>query len=404
MPTSVLMVGALMVGTILVGQISGAGRNLSEAGNDRYPPSNESGQNSLEIRTQSEAAPLPSRASDIYPSSPIADSMTKARPLPGSEASSREAARPDPTRQDRALGDAKPREGNPTALLQSLAKHSTSSQLTGLPLNLSDALAGADSRPTQSARVELYWKLATAVMQYDLSLRELTELSALERAILQPGQAWEEVRAAANATVQTKLQTARALQYRLQRELGRAGESTLPLPSDLPLCGAYQSRYDELFGNRQVPEAAALAKLLETEYSCLRQQAASVTTTREWLDAVSARRSSQSDGTELLQVYQSFASSRRLFLQEVKYYNDHIARYTELATPERVDTQRLVAMLIKTHSLIWSRDGINRTSAEQPAASGNPSPQPRTYAEQDRNESRRVPTLERKGEHSILVE
>jgi hypothetical protein len=136
----------------------------------------------------------------------------------------------------------------------------------------------------------------------------------------------------------------------------------------------------------------------------LRQQAASVTTTREWLDAVSARRSSQSDGTELLQVYQSFASSRRLFLQEVKYYNDHIARYTELATPERVDTQRLVAMLIKTHSLIWSRDGINRTSAEQPAASGNPSQRPRTYAEQDRNESRRVPTLERKGEHSILVE
>ena len=373
----------LMIAVVLVGQVTGS--------SDRYSSGDVAPQNSLESSTQAGQAPRTAETSGVG-SSRVGSSrvgpvnpVLEAKPLPNSEA--------------------KVPVSNPADLLRSLAKRSTSSQLSGVPLSLRDALAGASSRDEQSARVELYWTLATAVMEYDLALRELTEISALQQSILQPGQAWGEIRAVAKITLQTKQQAARALQYRLQSELGSAGENRLPLTSDQPLCGAYDTHYKELFGNRQVPEAAALDQLLEWEYAALRRLAGSVSTTRQWLDTISAKRSSQSDGMELLEAYRSFASSRRLFLQAVNHYNSHIARYTELATPERVGTQRLVAMLIKTDALEWNRDGIRRTSAEQPSASSNSSRQlPRTYADPSRKGARRIPTPESKGEHSILIE
>ncbi len=328
----------------------------------------------------------------------------EAQPLPGSQNSAVDG------RQQKALpGDDKPdsgytESGYTGALLDSLVRHSSSSQLNGSPLALGDALAGATTRAMQSQRVELYWELSTAVMQYHLALRELSELSALQQSILQAEPAWDDVRETFHANSQTKLQAARALQYQLLNEMGGAADAALPLPSDLPLCGAYQTRYEDLFGGQYVPEAAALDQLIKGEYSSLRWQAGSVASARQWLDAVSRQRSSQSDGSDLLQAYHSFASARRLFLHGLNQYNNHIVRYTELATPRQVGTQRLVAMLIKTDSLKWKREGIRRTSAEQQVDDSNTSrEQIRTYADPNETDARNSAKPEFRKERSILI-
>lgn len=307
-----------------------------------------------------------------------------------------EIAKPLPNRTT-----AKTPEGKPSQLLETLAEHPPTSELKGKPLLLSDALLTANSREAQSRRVQLYWDLANAVMECDLAQRELTEIATLQQSILQPGSVWVETHSTAKANYQTKLATAKALQLRLQAELN---SSELPLPSDLPLCGAYKTLYQELFASRPNAEAEALDQLLDWEYTNLRSIAGSVVAARKWLDMVSAQRSTQSDGTELLQSYLSFANSRRLFLQAVHDYNDHIVRYTELAAPGNVGTQRLVAMLIKTDVANWNQSDIQQATAEEDLQeSSSQQVVPRTYENPGRSQTNRVPADE-SGEHSILVQ
>jgi len=370
----------IQVGMILAGQVSAAADNRYRADESpEFSSSDLPAESLLEFGTPPEHTPPSTAPTTGYPAKPAAE----AKRLPNSRTA--------------------PSGSNPSQLLKSLARHSSSSQLTGLPLTLNDALAGAGSRAEQSRRIVLYWKLATSVIEYDLALRERAELAAQEEGIRQPSGAWEEARLAAETNLQTKLRTVPALQSRLQTKLGRSGDSTLPLPSDLPHCGAYRTRYAELFGDRADSEAAQLDELLEWEYSSLSWQAGAVESAAEWLKTVSARRSSQSDGSDLLQAYQSFASSRQLFLRAVNDYNNNIARYTELVTPERVNTRRLVDMLIKTNSP-RQRSAIERTSAEEPAAiDGSSRRLPRTYAEPGQKPSGGDLKFRVDGERSILV-
>ncbi|MCH2114757.1 MAG: hypothetical protein MK171_07610 [Pirellulales bacterium] len=353
-----------VVGMLLAAQLSGAD-------SDRYSWS------------ESDAAER-STGADIYPAAPATNTRPEPKALP------------------------LPRKVSPAQLLVDLAKRGSSFQLQGIPLTLSDALAGASSRSEQSKCVGLYWQLANSVLTYNLAEREDTELAMLQDGVLPAGRVWQDAGTKAKDTIQTDLQTVRVLQYRLQKKLRRSGKSTLPLPSDLPHARAYETRYGDLFGDRQSGEAAELNRLLELEYSSLTELAGQVEASRGWLDRVRTGQSPQSDGADLLQAYQSFARSRRLFLQAVSDYNNNIARYTELATPERVDTQRLVAMLIKTKSLGENRRGdqaIWRTSAEQPAdVSGLGREAPRTYAEPERITPQRIGPSESTQDRSILVD
>ena len=332
-------------------------------------------------------------------STPPAPPESKTLPSTYGETSTTEQAKPLPKR-DGQTGSIKPSQ-----LLESLAKRPNNSQLDGVPLTLTEALLSAKSRAQQSRVIDLYWKLSNQVLEYDLGLRELTELSMLQEGILNPGPAWDQARDSAQATLRTKLKSAQALRYQLQRELGLESQAVLPLPKDLPYCGEYQTRYEEIFSGRDVPEAQELAELLSLEFASLKRQVEGVASSRQWLDTVSAQRSSQSDGSELLSAYESFARSRRIFLQSVKDYNNHISRYTELVAPVQVGTNRLVAMLIKTKNLQWERNSIQQATAEEPldhGESGNPLR--RTYSEAARFKSQRIPIGNGEREHSILVE
>jgi hypothetical protein len=70
-----------------------------------------------------------------------------------------------------------------------------------------------------------------------------------------------------------------------------------------------------------------------------------VTRAEQILNAVAARPSG--DGTSTLQALELLALRRRAFVQIARDYNRRIERYTELASPGQIDTDRLIGMLIR---------------------------------------------------------
>jgi hypothetical protein len=296
-------------------------------------------------------------------------------------------------------------EIKPSELLRLLASPPTTGQLTGSPIALSEAISGSATRGEQTSRVSAYWELSTAVTDYYLALRESTELETLRQSISRPSFAWDEARLALSARVEAARLTAEAAQNRLQSLRRLAAGGDLPLPSDLPHSGAYETRYEENFAGRDSAAALQLSVLLPQLHQELRNEAASVAADQQWLQTVSQQRDSQSDGALLLKTYELLSLRRREFVREVSDYNFQIARYSHMASPGQVETERLVAMLIETTqtaSAPGRGSDITRTSAEEPVT--NQSTAPRTFVEDEPPAARSEPPTKEGEERSILVQ
>jgi hypothetical protein len=277
-------------------------------------------------------------------------------------------------------------------------------KLAGTPILLSQVVREATSRSEQTARIAAYWELSAAVTDYNLALREETELQALRQGVSRPSFAWDEARLALASRVEAARTEAEAAQNRLQRLLRRPAEGELPLPANSPHCGAYATRYEENFAGRESTEALQLSELLPQLHQQLRNQAAGVAADGQWLQTVSQQRDPESDGTVLLKTYELLSLRRQEFLQTVRDYNTQIARYSELAAPGQVGADRLVGMLIETTPTDGKADdksAITRTSAEQPVT--NQSTAPRTFVEDEPPAARSEPPTKEGEERSILV-
>ncbi len=300
-----------------------------------------------------------------------------------------------------------PTEIKPSELLRSLAGIPATGQLAGSPITLSEAVSGSTKRGEQTARVTAYWELSTALTDYYLALRETTELETLRQSISRPSFAWDEARLALSARVEAARLTAKAAQNRLQSLRRLAAGGDLPLTSDLPHCGAYETRYEENFAGRDSADALELSELIPQLHQQLRNQTASVEADRQWLQTVSQQRNPQTDGNILLKSYELLSLRRREFVREVSDYNIQIARYTHMASPGQVETQRLVAMLIETTTTTATSGGdsaITRTSAEEPIdAQSPPRSTPRTFAEEERPATQPESIPQSGEERSILV-
>lgn len=216
------------------------------------------------------------------------------------------------------------------------------SQLPGTTISLADAVASASSREDQSERVEAYWDLCSSVADYYLGVREQGELVRLRGS--RTGTTWQQAEAELATRVATSQAAAVASQYRLANLMGVAG--SLPLPADIPHCGDYHTRYDQIFAGRSSVEARQLATLLPKRYSELKDASAAVTRAQDWLNTAAAR--DGSDGVETVRALELLALRRRAFVQIARDYNRRIARYTELSTPGDVASERLIGMLIKS--------------------------------------------------------
>lgn len=284
---------------------------------------------------------------------------------------------------------------NPETLLEDCQKPPLGGRLMGTPLSLADAVTGAGSRAAQTCRVEAYWELAFAVTRYYLTHQEEIELSTARQSIANPNAEWQMASDNLAQRKEFELVTVRLAQKRLATLLGRDGQFA-PLPSDNPFCGEYNTRYAEIFDTRSSELAARFDDYLPLAYEEIKSTADTVAKAHNWWFAVSQQRSPQSDGIELLLVYQLYADSRREFLDAVEDYNQQIARYTELAIPTTIDTRRLVAMLIRTDddpTSTFDPNVQNSSHEEDQSSIDQPNQLPRTSWTA-------VPTS---GERSILV-
>jgi hypothetical protein len=180
-----------------------------------------------------------------------------------------------------------------------------------------------------------------------LGVREQDEMRKLAGMMPQAGQALQQAEARFAVRLGTSKQAAVASQRRLASMMGRTG--SLPLPSDLPHCGSYQAHYEEVFANRPSVEAQELAGLLSLRYAELKESAAAIVRTQEWVTRVA--RGESGDGSDTLRALELFALQRRAFVQIARDYNRRIARYAELSTPGEIGAEGLVRMLIRRDNL-----------------------------------------------------
>jgi hypothetical protein len=235
----------------------------------------------------------------------------------------------------------------PAWLMGQMLAAPPASRLSGTRTSLAQVVNGAESRRAQSDRINAYWDLCSSAADYFLGLRELDEFNFCGAKISKNDPVWRQAEVALNTRINTSRQAAAAAQYRLAGLMGRGESGPMPLPSDLPHCGDYHTRYREIFRGRGSAEAALLGDLLPLRYRELNDAADRVKAAEDFLNLV-ARNAGPDAATGVVNALSVLALQRRAFVQIAKDYNRQIVRYSELATPGHLESQRLVAMLIKT--------------------------------------------------------
>jgi hypothetical protein len=306
---------------------------------------------------------------------------SQAPPVRGQETRAQQGSQPPPPFESIGTGNtaaapvARPK---PSSIMKQMMTPPPGSQLAGTPATLIEVVSGARSRQEQSQRIEAYWDLCSSVADYYLGVLEQGEMQTLRTKVPRAGAAMQQAEAKFAVRLGTSKQAAVASQRRLASMLGQVG--SLPLPADLPHCGSYQSRYEEIFAGQPHVEAQDLALLLPMRYAELKEYAAAVVQTRASLDMIASN--DNGDGTTTLRALELLALERRAFVQLARDYNRRIARYAELSTPGEIGAERLVGLLIK-------RD--NTPTATRPALPSSPGRRqsrnsatpPRTFADDE---------------------
>jgi hypothetical protein len=252
------------------------------------------------------------------------------------------------------------------------------SQLTGNATTLLDVVTGARTRHEQAHRIEAYWDLCSSVADYYLGVREQEDLRNLQQSLPQSAAVLKQ----AQAEFDVRLGTSRLAAVASQRRLASMMHSaSLPLPADMPHCGSYQTRYEEIFSERPSIEAQELAALLTSRYAELKASAVAVTRAKGWADEVAQNDSGQ--GIETLRALELLALRRRAFVQIARDYNRRIARYTELSTPGDIPAERLVGMLIKATVQPTARRPSLPTGPNGRQSRSTTSSPPRTFAREE---------------------
>jgi hypothetical protein len=298
-----------------------------------------------------QSPPLGSTRRAVSPPPPITSSITP----PADDAPTttpqdfdyeKSLTRPD-TPAVRTNSDAAKTEIKPSARMRAMLTAPSGSRITGRPVRLEEALAGASSRQDQAQRIDAYWDLCSSVADYYLGVREQDELQRLRSSVASVGPVWQQAESELGVRIGTSQRAAVASQYRLASFMGVSDPAGLPLPGDMPHCGDYYARYDQVFAGRPSAEAQQLSELLPMRYQELTDASSAVTRAEEFLAAIAAQRSGGGDGTGTLRALELLALRRRAFVQIARDYNQRIARYTELASPGQIDSDRLIGMLIR---------------------------------------------------------
>ena len=247
-------------------------------------------------------------------------------------------------------------------------------QLSGSKIYLADVVRAAGNRRQQSQGITAYWDLCSATADYYLSLYEQAELQRLARRLGQ-SQPLQNALAIKQTRRDTALTAARASQLRLAALVGRSQAAPLPLPGDMPLTAVYHTRHSQNFASGGPREASELNRLLPLRHRELLGAATAVGEAEDFFGEVVRRAETdrQDQGKAVVKALELLALNRRAFVQISRDYNKRITRYTELARPGQLRTERLVAMLIKSPNLASrtsqpTMPGSRRSSQTTPPA------------------------------------
>lgn len=244
-------------------------------------------------------------------------------------------------------------------MIEKMLAAPTNSEVLGNPTSLAQAVAYGKDRTEQGAIVDAYWDLCASLADYYLSLREAGELTALANKVPNLSTSLQQAGGELRNRIDTSRTAALAAQYRLSSYMGGAAR---PLPSDMPFCGAYNTKHQEIFQGRASAEADQLVRLIPSRFAEMNAAANSVERSVEWLGRVERDPQVTTDG--VVRSLELLALNRRAFVQLVKDYNRRINRYTQLSRPDKVEINRLVAMLVE-------RPGGVATASRVGATSGN---------------------------------
>jgi hypothetical protein len=347
----------------------GAPATIAPLSNPNSPPPNGATRNATPAPNSNPYAPTrPSNfnsqpTAPAYNSNPAPRNMGQTQPPPGyspqsSYAVNGSASAPQPPSKS-------------AIMMQAMLTPPRNSQLPGDSVQLVEVVSAGRSRNEQTQRIEAYWDLCSSVADYYLSVREQDELRSLTAAASRQSASLQEAEKKMAVRSNTSLLAARASQYRLAGFIGR-GPNNLPLPGDLPHCGTYTSRYDQVFAGRSSPEAKGLADLLPMRYAELDDAAVGIMSAEDWLKGVISR-NENSDADGNLKALELLALERRAFVQIARDYNRRIARYSELATPGQISPDRLTGMLIKRPGSATSPPPIRQSGGVENSP-------PRTFA------------------------
>jgi hypothetical protein len=233
-------------------------------------------------------------------------------------------------------------------------------------------------RSSRLAVVRAYWRLTTDVAAYNWAVEEGAFVAGLQ--VLQPETETLALEAARTAA-QSRLQQARVAATGTQCELadiaGQSLREPLPLPSELPLVGPYQTRFETLFANRAPPAGIRrIATTIPLRAELLQTLAATVAADTDAIKELAVfHREGRVPLEPVLAAHDRLQRHRAEFLEAVRVYNDQIAEYA-LAIAGTSNNQTVVAMLVRNPTIIRAAQAprVPGMSTAVPANGYSPAP------------------------------
>ena len=257
-----------------------------------------------------------------------------------------------------------------TAVLTAALRRRDQASVSGVETSLSHVLKEAQGRTERRRIVLAYWDLVLKVAQHHYAIDEVGELASIAKSLSADTLLLE----AAVATAEARRREARLNAVQAQHELAEKagwpyhGESDgLPVPTETPILGRYDTKFDLIFARRPPPQLACrIHGTLDLTREVIAADAASIISTLRVYHELKHRFDRDQAAIEdVLRSHDQLHRSRVKFLSSVLRYNHDIAEYALVAASRTVSREQVVAMLLPRRKGIT--DGVNSGNAQAAA-------------------------------------
>ncbi|MFO0819282.1 MAG: hypothetical protein U1A77_15145 [Pirellulales bacterium] len=242
-------------------------------------------------------------------------------------------------------------------------------RLPGQPLALYSALERATDRVSRMAMVRAYWRMTADTAAYYWSVEEGSFISGLEPSNRNTDQS---LLASARLSAQSQLQRAKVTATGSQNDLADlarfATRDPAPLPRDLPLVSAYQTKFEKIFANRTPPAGLRrIALSIPLQLELVETQASLVAADTDLIQQLNQEyRQGQGSLESIIAAHDRLHKHRVEFLQAVRLYNELIAEYA-LAIGGSTNNLTLVSMLIRNPATPRTAQAVRRDASSSPS-------------------------------------